>query len=137
MARPNSNDLLLGGAVLVGVAVWSEFFGPDARDEGFDHLNEWRNPPTLTGARFAVLADVMDQALFGGVGEDEEAIYRVLRELRTDGDFFELVRAFGIRSNWYTLGDATLPQAMLYYLDPDELQTCNDILAGLGIEVSL
>ncbi len=77
---------------------------------------------TLELSRYSVLAGNLKTAL-SGWGEDEEAVYDIFKELKTDDDVQKVMFEFGVYK------DMTLTQWITEYFNKYERDTLNSILA--------
>lgn len=109
---------------------------PGSNNPGTDDIDLEAETVTLTRNQLILLADQCEQALFGGLTEDEAALYRVMDQMRTNGDVVALVNVFGTRCQYFgAFNCGTLPQAIVYWLSPSEISHINDILIRKGITV--
>ena len=106
-------------------------------NEREDTLDDDIKPSSLTHTEsyYYVLADKI-QTASEGVGTDEELIYSVMQQMKTNSDVLQLIKAFGKR--WFQNGfgfyyNATLTEVINHELDTKELQRVNEILAENGI----
>lgn len=132
-----------GPVVLVGafaLGLWDRLFGTSASEEGLEDLHgavPSGQVPTFPLGSFVIWADELEQALMGGMGEDEETVFRVFNLQCNEADVEALVRQFGVRTPWNNpFASGTLPQAIIYYLDPEEVAMINDILRHNGVQFS-
>ena len=85
-------------------------------------------------------ADKLEDAFEDFWGTDEDAIYSVLRKLKTNNDWLELNKAFGLRSyldlyneEYWTGKKVNLLKWFQLELDTAEKKKCNEILKSKGI----
>ena len=92
-------------------------------------------------SQFITWADKLEDAFENFWGTDEDAIYSVLRKLKTNNDWLELNKAFGNR-NYLDLYDeefwppgkkVNLLRWLQLELDTAEKKKCNEILKSKGI----
>lgn len=80
------------------------------------------------------LADGIQEAL-SGLTEDEEKIYLIYEQIKTNLDFVLLTKAFGERRRELTIGGSTLPQWINAYFSKKEIKKLNGILEKNKIEI--
>lgn len=92
-------------------------------------------------SQYIAWADKLEDAFEYIWGTDEDAIYSVLRKLKTNNDWLELNRAFGMRNyrdlnSWeFSWGkDVNLLRWFQLELDTAEKNKCNAILKSKGIK---
>lgn len=83
--------------------------------------------------QFAGMADKIETALYGFTN-DEEAVYSVLKKLRTKSDVLQLIKTFGNRRMIWTIGGANLNTWFNTRLNTSELAQVNDILSRNSID---
>ena len=91
-------------------------------------------------SQYITWADKLEDAFENFWGTDEDAIYNILRKLKTNNDWLELNRAFGLR-NYLDLYDeefffgkkVNLARWFQLELDTKEKEKCNAILKSKGI----
>lgn len=85
---------------------------------------------TFSESEYSDMADKIDNAMGNWFeDDDEEAVYEVLLQLRTNSDMLKLQSAFGVRH-----GD-TLKTYIQDHFNGDEIQKCNNILADRNISL--
>lgn len=91
---------------------------------------------SFTPAQFKEMADAIENA-FGGTwaNDDEDMVYGTLRKLRTKADWVGLKAAFGSRKcKKLNCGRYHSLEAMMNCcMNKNELKTCRDILARIGV----
>ena len=92
-------------------------------------------------SQYITWADKLEDAFENFWGTDEDAIYSVLRKLKTNNDWLELNRAFGQRSyldfydtEFITGKKVNLLRWFQLELDTKEKEKCNAILKSKGIK---
>ena len=90
-------------------------------------------------SQYQNFADAIQTAVEGTWGDDEEAIYDVFRQMKTDSDVLQLILAWGKRT-FYTLRDglyysASLSEVLTGQLNSAEIETINQILSDKGINI--
>lgn len=102
-----------------------------------DPKKELSYPPS----QYISWADKLEDAFEDFWGTDEDAIYSVLRKLKTNNDWLELNKAFGLRSyldlyneEYWTGKKVNLLKWFQLELDTAEKKKCNDILKSKGIK---
>jgi hypothetical protein len=78
--------------------------------------------------QYETWADSLTEALFGGLGEDEETINNIMYNINSDGDLMAVIKAFGTQGTWNS-GYGTLPN-VLRALTPELVNGFNDHYAG-------
>jgi hypothetical protein len=91
-------------------------------------------------SQYITWADKLEDAFEYIWGTDEDAIYSILRKLKTNNDWLELNRAFGMRTyrdytdSEFMFGkDVNLSRWFQLELDTKEKAKCNAILKSKGI----
>ena len=99
-------------------------------------------PQSYPNSVYAGFASTIAEAIFGA-GSDEDAIYDVFKQLKSDTDYLLLIQAWGTPTRqvfpdyfvFYSTGKKlTLPAALRYDLDSNEVKKINNILASKGIK---
>lgn len=143
MERRKSDTLrtvmVIGGFVLAG-KLFAEFFPPSPVDTGTDYQGPpLDQQPTLSLQRMSMLADRLEAALIGNPWiEDEDAATSALLECRNDADVVGLISVYGRRKPPIYVDPfavaMTLPQAVSYYYDADDIEDLNSGLLVRGIQ---
>lgn len=91
---------------------------------------------TLPKTNYTLYANQLYTAM-NGVGTDEETIYRVLAQLQSADDWYQLVKAFGSKkaSSWFSSFEGTLYDWLSDELNAKEMKKVNGILANIGITI--
>lgn len=91
---------------------------------------------TLPKTNYTLYANQLYTAM-NGVGTDEETIYRVLGQLQSADDWYQLVKAFGTKkaSSWLSSFEGTLYDWLSDELNAKEMKKVNGILANIGITI--
>lgn len=144
--KKNQKPLLIAlGVLVVAVVVWLVVRNAARRKD-----SENNNPETITGTTITIgidfreLAERMLHAFIDRFGTDEDAVYAVLDQLRTQADWVNLKRKYKEvwkDENWLAQGihmlismkTGNLVQDMKDELNNKELQQCRDILLSKGI----
>lgn len=148
MKAPNSSQAaallpwVVAGGILWGVY---RFFNPDGPDPGDgpagpvdpldpnDPVHGDRRPATFTSAQAVGLANAFYAAVYGGfIGEDENAMVRILTLCEVTDDVRLLINAYGSRETLGTM-ELDLPGAVVAYLEPAQIAAVNSDYAGKSI----
>jgi len=126
-------------ALAVIVLVWIIYRRFRKTDERKDTLDADIKTDKLTHLEsyYFVLADKIQTAA-EGFGTDEELIYSVMQQMKTDSDVLQLIKAFGKRSFLNGFGvawKATLTEVLNYELSAKKLARVNEILAENGVSM--
>lgn len=91
---------------------------------------------TLPKTNYTLYANQLYTAM-NGVGTDEKTIYRVLGQLQSADDWYQLVKAFGTKkaSSWLSSFEGTLYDWLSDELNAKEMKKVNGILANIGITI--
>lgn len=138
--------LALGG---VGYFIWSKIkseLKSSAQKKANDELYQKEQDPKINlsykPSQFKAWADKLEDAFNPDffAGTDEEAIYSIMRYLKTNNDWLELNRAYGVR-NWYDNyipfdqgRDLNLVSTLQKELDTEEKNKVNQILKNRNIK---
>jgi len=143
--KKNKTTLLIALGVAAVLVVWIIVRNSTRRKD-----NENNNPETITGTSitpgidFRELAERMLHAFIDRFGTDEDAVYAILDQLRTQADWVNLKRKYQEvwkDENWLAQGihmlismkTGNLAQDLKDELTNSELQQCRDILLSKGI----
>lgn len=143
--KKNKTTLLIALGVAAVLVVWIIVRNSTRRKD-----NENNNPETITGTSitpgidFRELAERMLHAFIDRFGTDEDAVYAILNQLRTQADWVNLKRKYQEvwkDENWLAQGihmlismkTGNLAQDLKDELTNSELQQCRDILLSKGI----
>ena len=125
----NKELIVYGGIAVVfivvlifGIKLLKKIFKKDASDIAAAELNN-RNL-TYNNSWYATSVDSLYAAM-KGPGTDEEAIYRIIDQIRTIDDWLKLVALFGKKDN------ETLPQWLTSELGSSECAKVNAVLNPL------
>jgi hypothetical protein len=131
--------ILVGGGYLLFSKIKKELKDAAQKKKNDELYKDEQDPKiklSYKRSQFEAWADKLEDAILGTTfnNTDEEEIYRVLRFLKTNNDWLELNRAFGIRK-WYNSQipfhfgtDKNLVSSLQADLDSDEKQKVNKIL---------
>jgi hypothetical protein len=143
LARPFTWTLVIGLGAFVGYRIFkgvAKGLGPKPPKTEKEVLDEVRNlqknlRATYADSQYPGFADAIYAARHGNrvLGTDEDAIWRVLAMMKNDLDFAKLVQAFGMRRLSFQTTKADLIGFLNDEMNPEEIATCNSILAGNGI----
>ncbi|NOY50444.1 MAG: hypothetical protein GXO88_07780 [Chlorobi bacterium] len=91
-------------------------------------------------SQYQNFADALLSSFQGTWGDDEDAIYDVFRQMKTDSDVLQLELAWGKRT-FFTIRDglyysATLSEVLTGQLSNKEIAKVNEILSGNGINIT-
>lgn len=91
---------------------------------------------TLPKTNYTLYANQLYTAM-NGAGTDEKTIYRVLGQLQSADDWYQLVKAFGTKkaSSWLSGFEGTLYDWLSDELSAKEMKRVNEILANIGITI--
>lgn len=109
--------------LVVGVKFLKKLFKKDASDIAAAELNN-RNL-SYNNSWYASAVDSLYAAM-KGPGTDEEAIYRIINQIRNIDDWLKLVALFGKKD------EESLPQWLTSELNAAECEKINAILSPLG-----
>lgn len=87
--------------------------------------------------QYLIYADQIEGALHIGDAwapyEDDDSVQSVLMSMQTDDDFYQLVKAFGVReTTWPT--ELNLVETIEAYLDADNKEAVNNDYASKGMK---
>lgn len=126
-------------ALAVIVLVWiiyRRFRKTDDRQDTLDNDIKTDNLSHIESYYF-VLADKIQTAV-EGFGTDEELIYSVMQQMKTNSDVLQLIKTFGKRSFLNGFGvawKATLTEVLNYELSAKKLARVNEILSENGVNM--
>jgi len=140
--------LLVGGGYLLYRQIKSELKAKFQEKKNEKLFEEEKNPKiklTYKPSQYITWADKLEDALLGTTfnNTDEDAIYKVMYFLKSNNDWLELNKAYGIRK-WYNSNipfhqgtNKNLLAALQADLDTDEKNKVNKILRSNGITYSI
>lgn len=132
--------ILVGGGYLLFSKIKNELKDAAQKKKNDELYKDEQDPKqklSYKRSQFNAWADKLEDAILGTTfnNTDEEAIYQVLRNLKTNNDWLELNRAYGIRK-WYNSNipfhwgeDKNLVSALQADLDTEEKNKVNKILS--------
>jgi LPXTG-motif cell wall-anchored protein len=83
--------------------------------------------------QYDIWAQVLEDAIWSGWGENEEEIKEVMYQINSDADYYALVKAYGKRTSLLGLSGGTLPSE-LHRLTPELVSGFNDHFIGWGMK---
>lgn len=89
--------------------------------------------PSYSSATYSQLADKIYAAVMYTWGTDEQAIYDVFNQMKTNLDVALLIKAFGKRRLEFSTQEMELGGHLSNDLDSSEISKLNDILSSKGI----
>lgn len=107
---------------------------PTTSDPAEDPFPVDPNNLTYPASQYIGWADQLEELLFKGFTEDEDAIKGIFYELRTDSDFAALVNAFGVRRGFYIFDTYNLFTAVAAYLSNQDRDDINQHNANFAIK---
>jgi len=140
--------LLVGGGYLLYRQIKSELKAKFQEKKNEKLFEEEKNPKiklTYKPSQYITWADKLEDAILGTTfnNTDEDAIYKVMYYLKSNNDWLELNKAYGIRK-WYNSNipfhqgtNKNLLAALQADLDTDEKSKVNKILKNNGITYSI
>ncbi len=143
-------EKLVGTAVAIGIGggiayiIYNRFFKKttDKANEKkeLELINKELDPSKLSypASNYYLMAQTIAVAGFD-VGTDEEAIYNVFRQLKTNSDFLALRQAWG-KKKIYDFGIPyvlTLAEFLHWEMSADEIKKINNILKSKGIKYTV
>lgn len=140
--------LLVGGGYLLYRQIKSELKAKFQEKKNEKLFEEEKNPKiklTYKPSQYVTWADKLEDAILGTTfnNTDEDAIYKVMYYLKSNNDWLELNKAYGIRK-WYNSNipfhqgtNKNLLAALQADLDTDEKSKVNKILKSNGITYSI
>ena len=140
--------LLVGGGYLFYRQIKSELKAKFQEKKNEKLFEEEKNPKiklTYKPSQYVTWADKLEDAILGTTfnNTDEDAIYKVMYYLKSNNDWLELNKAYGIRK-WYNSNipfhqgtNKNLLAALQADLDTDEKSKVNKILKSNGITYSI
>lgn len=140
--------LLVGGGYLLYRQIKSELKAKFQEKKNEKLFEEEKNPKvklTYKPSQYVTWADKLEDALLGTTfnNTDEDAIYKVMYYLKSNNDWLELNKAYGIRK-WYNSNipfhqgtNKNLLASLQADLDTDEKSKVNRILKKNGITYSI
>lgn len=92
--------------------------------------------PTMSRPAARVLADRVFAAIYGGWGEDEEAVIAAMLPPVNASDVFLVIDEYGARTGpWWSPVEYNLPGALRAFLSPADIARINNDYARRGINV--
>lgn len=88
---------------------------------------------TLNESVYKSLANTLYDAFLYWGGTDEDSIYKVFNQMKTDCDVVQLIAAFGVRRKEFEFKDYDLPYFMRDELNDTEIRYVNQILSAKKI----
>ena len=140
--------ILVGGGYLLYSKIKKELKDAAQKKKNDELYKDEQDPKVKLSykrSQFEAWADKLEDAILGTTfnNTDEDEIYRVLRFLKTNNDWLELQRAYGIRK-WYDSNipfhwgtDKNLVSALQADLDSEEKNKVNAILKARNISYSI
>lgn len=104
----------------------------DILDEAKKAIQE--NQLSYPTSQYATWCDRLEAA-FEDFGTDEEEVYTIFKQMKTDSDLYYLIEVFGERTYWGNFWpfDLSLPEHIYHEMDQDEIAEINRILSVNGI----
>ncbi len=120
--------IYIGVAIIVIVVAVILFFSLKKDDPADDYNNDINDDNlSYSDSEYQTFADVLWQSLHP-LNEDEDAIYSILRKLKTKSDWNKLVSVYGTDASGYRLVEHLKSD-----LDSSEYGKCRTILSQIGV----
>ena len=124
----------LGIICLVGIYFLGKSTGASAKNATIqDDIKTTKL--TFSPSQYTIYADALYSAMYGP-GTDEEAIYRVFRNMKTDDDVKQIIVAFGSRRPMTAFTGSGLADWLQSELSTEEMTQLNGILSASNININ-
>jgi len=150
--EPNNNNgnaletakfLLSTLTIVWAVKFISDIFGKDkGQEERQDKANRASEeiykkfPPSFTDNQYFDWANTLDNAILGGIDEDEVTVAEIFSKFKNASDLIKTNEFFGTRRMQRTMQYVTLGEAISHYFSPSEKKVLNTILKNKKINYS-
>ncbi len=134
---PLITPVLTAGIIIVIVVILYKKFIATSEKEVIDPDDIKPDQLTHPKSQYLVFADAI-QAACQGFGTNEAAIFEIFRQMYTDSDVLELIRAWGTRTYGDLSGiayNATLSEVLTYEFNSNEIAQLNAILEEKRITI--